>query len=94
MAPATYTSVAPLPFLYSAFFLYIEPVSTAVGAYYAHYRKQEYMDLTLGAGIGQSASLFPSVTTREDIVLTQLVNTYRRPLVCSTRTNPTRPIFI
>lgn len=75
MAPATKTSVAPLPLLYSAFFLYIEPFSTAVGAYYAHFRKQEYMDLTMGAGIGQSAPLFPRVTTREDVVLTQLVIT-------------------
>lgn len=77
MAPATKASVTPLPLLYSAFFLYIEPVSTAVGAYYAHFQKQEYLDLTLGSSLGQPASsLFSSVSTREDIVLTQLVGTF------------------
>lgn len=86
MAPATKTSVAPLPLLYSAFFLYIEPVSTAVGAYYAHFQKQEYMDLTLGSSIGQSAAtLFPGVTTREDIVLTQLVGYLHAPCFLVTR---------
>lgn len=82
MAPATHSSVAPLPLLYSAFFLYIEPVSTLVGAVYAHFLKQQYMDLTLG--LGQSAAtIFPVVTTREDIVLTQLVGRFTRLLVTS-----------
>lgn len=39
-------SVAPLPFSYKAFFLYIEPVATAVGAYYAWFQQDEYMRLT------------------------------------------------
>ena len=39
-------SVAPLPFIYKAFFLYIEPVATAVGAYYAWFQQDEYMRLT------------------------------------------------
>jgi len=39
-------SVAPLPFVYKAFFLYIEPIATAVGAYYAWFQQDEYMRLT------------------------------------------------
>ena len=44
MAPAL--SMTSLPFLYRAFFLWIEPIATAVGAYYAWFRQDEYMDLT------------------------------------------------
>ena len=39
-------SVAPLPLVYKAFFLYIEPIATAVGAYYAWFQQDEYMRLT------------------------------------------------
>ncbi|KJY00440.1 hypothetical protein TI39_contig329g00009 [Zymoseptoria brevis] len=63
----------PLPFLYSAFFLYIEPVSTFVGAYCAHYQQQQYMDLTMEI---TTTPLISGVTSRESIVLTQLANMY------------------
>jgi hypothetical protein len=72
MAPSS-NSVAPLPFLYSAFFLYIEPISTAVGAYYAHYQQQQYMDLTMEI---TTSPLLSGVTFRESVVLTQLANMY------------------
>lgn len=42
-------SVAPLPVIYKAFFLYIEPFATAVGAYYAWFQQDEYMRLTYPA---------------------------------------------
>ena len=58
-----------IPQLYRLFFLWIEPVATAVGAYYAALDQQAYMHLTL-----------PSVTTlvsaRESTVLYQLANLY------------------
>ena len=58
-----------IPQLYRLFFLWIEPVATAVGAYYAALDQQSYMHLTL-----------PSVTTpisaRESTVLYQLANLY------------------
>lgn len=64
MAPAA----APLPAVYRLFFLYVEPVATAVGAYYAALRQADYMQLTAGGG--------PVVSARESIVLDQLANMY------------------
>ena len=63
---------APPPWYYQLFFLWIEPVATAVGAYYAHFQQHEYMQMTFtntGAGL-------LDVTTAESIVLTQLANMY------------------
>jgi hypothetical protein len=61
----------PLP--YRLFFLYIEPISALVGAFYAHFRQEDYLSLThapsappLGAGIPTGTS----------IVLSQLANLY------------------
>ncbi|TKA23875.1 hypothetical protein B0A50_07010 [Salinomyces thailandicus] len=64
-------SVAPLPFIYRAFFLYIEPFATAVGAYYAWFQQDEYMRLTYSTAAG-----YLGVSTRESIVLLQLANLY------------------
>ncbi|KAK5130624.1 hypothetical protein LTR08_001883 [Meristemomyces frigidus] len=61
-------SVAPLPLIYRAFFLWIEPIATAVGAYYACFLQDEYMHLTYPTTV--------PVTTRESIVLLQLANLY------------------
>lgn len=58
----------PLP--YRLFFLYIEPVATAVGAYYAALDQASYMSLTLPAAPPDP------VSTRESIVLFQLANLY------------------
>ena len=69
MAPQTSSqSIQPLPILYALFFLYIEPFSTLVGAYYAHFLPEEYMQMTLPS----TQTLHP----REPIILTQLANLY------------------
>jgi hypothetical protein len=59
-----------IPLLYRLFFLYIEPIATAVGAYYASLDQQSYMHLTL-----PSTQAIP-VSPRESIVLYQLANLY------------------
>lgn len=66
------SSAPQIPWLYSLFFLYIEPVATAVGAYYAHFDQNEYMQLTYRS----TATAVLGVSTRESIVLTQLANLY------------------
>lgn len=69
MAPRN-ASVEPLPLPYRLFFLWIEPISTIVGAYFAHFEQQKYLDDTMmtAGGLG--------VSTRESIVLSQLANLY------------------
>ncbi|KAF2226057.1 hypothetical protein BDZ85DRAFT_75132 [Elsinoe ampelina] len=70
MAPASTSS--RLPLLYRLFFLYIEPVATAVGAYYAHFGQKDYLAMTV-------PSLSPTLlgpSKVESIVLTQLANMY------------------
>lgn len=54
--------------LYTLFFHWIEPIATAVGAYYAFFRQNDYMEMTVPGVLG--------VSTRESIVLTQLANLY------------------
>ncbi|GAB7353110.1 hypothetical protein MBLNU459_g3651t1 [Dothideomycetes sp. NU459] len=61
-----------LPLIYRLFFLYIEPVATAVGAYYAHFLQHDYLQMTYSSA--SAALLGPSV--RESIVLSQLANMY------------------
>lgn len=63
--------MASIPLIYRLFFLYIEPVATAVGAYYAHLDQQAYISLTLP---DTPRLLGPSQL--ESIVLTQLANLY------------------
>lgn len=72
MAQSGSQSVAPLPIIYSLFFLYIEPFSTAVGAYYSFFQQDEYMRLTYSSAAGALLG----VTTTESIVLNQLANLY------------------
>jgi len=61
-----------IPLIYRLFFLYIEPVATAVGAYYAHFQQAEYLRLTVPSALPSASG--PS--TAESIVLTQLANMY------------------
>jgi len=61
-----------LPLLYRLFFLYVEPVATAVGAYYAHFQQQEYLQLTYSS----PATSLLGTSVRESIVLSQLANMY------------------
>ncbi|KAK4986251.1 hypothetical protein LTR50_005430 [Elasticomyces elasticus] len=69
------------PALYRLFFLYLEPVATLVGAYYAFFRPLEYLELTYGGGGGGGSGGGggggdgPSSATRL-IVLRQLANMY------------------
>ncbi|KAG8630894.1 hypothetical protein KVT40_000034 [Elsinoe batatas] len=70
MAPASTSS--RLPLLYRLFFLYIEPVATAVGAYYAHFGQKDYLAMTVPSL--SPTPLGPSKV--ESIVLTQLANMY------------------
>jgi hypothetical protein len=64
--------------LYRLFFLYIEPVATAVGAYYAALNQRVYMHLTLPSASDAllGAKTASSISTRESIMLYQLVNLY------------------
>ncbi|KAI4862188.1 hypothetical protein F4820DRAFT_431370 [Hypoxylon rubiginosum] len=57
-----------LPLAYRAFFLIIEPISALVGAYYAHFRQDEYLAMTTHV---------PSqLSFGTSIVLSQLANLY------------------
>lgn len=62
-----------LPAYYTAFFLFIEPVSALVGAFYAHFRPLEYLQLTHATSAPAYASTIPTST---GIVLDQLSNLY------------------
>lgn len=58
--------------IYQLFFLYIEPISTIVGAYYAWFQPQYYLDLTHHA----SAPGLLGVPIGTEVVLRQLGNLY------------------
>lgn len=64
--------MATIPLIYKAFFLYIEPLSTIVGAYYAWFQPQYYLDLTHHA----SAPGFFGVPIGTEVALRQLANLY------------------
>ncbi|KAF2207437.1 hypothetical protein CERZMDRAFT_51012 [Cercospora zeae-maydis SCOH1-5] len=61
-------TIDPLPLTYALFFLWIEPVSTVVGAYFAHFQQDYYMSMTVPGNT--------PISTRETIVLSQLANLY------------------
>lgn len=65
-------SAASVPWLYSLFFLWIEPFSTLVGAYFSFLQQDEYMRMTFSS----AAVPILGVTTTESIVLNQLANLY------------------
>ena len=60
-----------IPFIYCCFFLYIEPLSTLLGAYYAFFQQQTYLNLTHAP----SAPL-TGIPLSSQIVLNQLANLY------------------
>lgn len=63
-----------LPVVYRVFFLLIEPISALVGAYYAHFGQQRYLELTDAASSPTTdGGDIPRGTT---IVLSQLANLY------------------
>lgn len=61
-----------LPLAYRLFFLFIEPVSALVGAYFAHFQQGYYLVLTDAA----SAPVLTPIPTGTSIVLSQLANLY------------------
>lgn len=59
--------------LYSYFFLYIEPVSTIIGAYFAHFLPSTYLLLTNPNSAPSPDASLPITTT---VTLSQLANLY------------------
>ncbi len=59
--------------IYSAVLLFIEPLSAVIGAYYAHFRPLEYLQLTDSASSPTSLSSLPLST---QVTLSQLANLY------------------
>ncbi|RYP16147.1 hypothetical protein DL767_010225 [Monosporascus sp. MG133] len=59
-----------LPLAYRLFFLVIEPISALVGAFYAHFRQDEYLTMTHA---DSASSRLPLGTS---IVMSQLANMY------------------
>ena len=57
--------------IYRLFFLFVEPLSALVGAYYAYFQPQTYLDLT-----HQSSSPKLGIPKSTQIVLGQLANLY------------------
>lgn len=62
-----------LPAAYTTFFLFIEPVSALVGAFYAHFKPLEYLQMT---HFSSSPSYTSTIPLSTNIVLTQLANLY------------------
>ncbi len=67
------TPAFALPRFYTAFFLFIEPISALIGAFYAHSRPLEYLQLTHADSSPSWESTIPLSTS---IVLSQLANLY------------------
>jgi hypothetical protein len=61
----------PLP--YTVFFLWVEPVATLIGAFFAAFRPRDYLELTHAAS---SPTKLLAVPTSELVVLQQLGNLY------------------
>jgi hypothetical protein len=71
---ATMTSPAfTLPRFYTAFFLVIEPITALVGAFFAHFRQLDYLQMTHAASAPANVSTIPLSTS---VVLSQLANLY------------------
>lgn len=64
--------LSQFPTAYRLFFLYIEPVSALVGAFFAHFRQDDYLLLTHAA----SAPAPGQIPIGTSIVLSQLANLY------------------
>src|SRR5271169_228134 len=59
------------PAVYRLFFLTIEPISALVGAYFANFQPQAYLELTHASSAPQGA-----IPLGTQVVLTQLANLY------------------
>ena len=73
-------SQIPLP--YQLFFLYIEPISTLIGAYFAHLDQATYTYLTANPYAGATsitstaAGTLPTLSSTHSVILSQLANLY------------------
>ncbi|KAI9806222.1 MAG: hypothetical protein M1825_006337 [Sarcosagium campestre] len=67
------TAGSKLPLPYTIFFLFIEPIATLVGAFYAYFRPLVYLHLTHATS---APATLASVPLSSHIVLTQLANLY------------------
>lgn len=59
-----------LPLTYRVFFLIVEPISALLGAFYAHFRQDEYLSLT------HADSALSPIPLGTSIVMSQLANLY------------------
>ncbi|KAI4282478.1 MAG: hypothetical protein L6R38_002902 [Xanthoria sp. 2 TBL-2021] len=71
MAAPSRNNAQAIPLIYRLFFLYIEPLASLVGAYYAFLQPQEYLRLT-----DPSSSPIVSTPLSTSIILQQLSNLY------------------
>ncbi|KAI0650918.1 hypothetical protein C8Q79DRAFT_945670 [Trametes meyenii] len=71
MAPNAFSAI---PFVYRLFFLYVEPVSAIVGAFYAGIKPTEYLAYLASSAAGAKLAQTPSTPTL--ISLYQLSNLY------------------
>ena len=65
------TDLSTIPLLYRLFFLYIEPVSALVGAYFAYFQPQTYLHL-----LTPNHSVAASTAPAHLVALYQLANLY------------------
>ncbi|KAB5569969.1 hypothetical protein GE09DRAFT_1054884 [Coniochaeta sp. 2T2.1] len=69
-APVKRAAAYSLPIIYRLFFLIIEPIFALIGAYYAHFRQDDYLSLTHAV-----SAPFP-IPLGTSIALSQLANLY------------------
>lgn len=73
----SYTSImapnrlAHLPLAYRLFFLFLEPVSALVGAFYTHFRQQRYLEL-----LNNASAPAGQVPLSTSVAMSQLANMY------------------
>ncbi|KAH0490655.1 hypothetical protein TgHK011_002113 [Trichoderma gracile] len=63
-----------LPLAYRLFFLYLEPISALVGAYYAHFRQQRYLQLLLHTATAPAQLV--AVPLGTSVAMSQLASMY------------------
>ncbi|VUC31992.1 unnamed protein product [Clonostachys rosea] len=62
-----------LPVVYSIFFLFVEPISALVGAFYCHFRQTRYLELLNFTSAPQAGESVPLSTS---VAMSQLANMY------------------